>query len=82
MLTFTQKRDRQSCSGKVTIVELLWVTLLGVGAVIGVRVGYVWFGLLGSAIGLPLGLATGLLVLCGIACVLNIFLGKPHHTKS
>ena len=81
MLTFTQKRSRQSCAGKVTIIELLWVTLLIGGGAIGVRAGYVQFEFWGSVIGLPLGLAAGLLVSCGIAFLLNKFLPKPRATK-
>lgn len=81
MLTFTQKRGQQSYAGKVTIIELLWVTLWIGGVVIGVRVGYLHFGFWGAVIGLPLGFATGLLVSCGIAFLLNTFLPKPRATK-
>lgn len=81
MLTLTQKPSRRSCAGKVTIIELLWVTLLIGGGVFGVRVGYVWSGFWGAVVGLPLGLAMGLLVSCGIAFLLNTFLPKPRNTK-
>ena len=74
MLTFAQNWSRKRCGGKVAIVELLWVTLLIGGGAIGVRLGYVQFGFWGAVIGLPLGLATGLLVSCGIAFLLNTFL--------
>jgi hypothetical protein len=82
MLTFTQKRSRQNCAGKVTLIELLWVTLLIGGGAVGVRAGYVQFGFWGSVIGLPLGLAAGLLVSCVIAFFLNIYLRKRRDTKS
>ena len=81
MLTITQKQHRNSCAAKVTIVEVLWMVLLIGGGVIGGRVGYEQFGLLGSAIGLLLGLATGLSISCGIAFLLKALLSKRRNAK-
>jgi hypothetical protein len=82
MLTFTQKQSRPCCAGKVTIVELLWVSLLIAGGLAGAIVGCEQFGFWGLAIGLFLGLVMGLLVSCLIAFFLNIYLRKRRDTKS
>jgi phage shock protein PspC (stress-responsive transcriptional regulator) len=63
----SQRRD----SGKVTLIELLWVTLLIGGAVAGFMVGSAHFGIWGGLLGLPLGIGFGFLVSCVIAYFLN-----------
>ena len=59
--------------GKVTVVELMWVTLLIGGAVAGATVGHAHFGFWGGAIGLPVGIGAGLILCCVIAFLLNVF---------
>jgi phage shock protein PspC (stress-responsive transcriptional regulator) len=61
-------------SGKVTIVELLWVTLLIGGAAAGAMIGRAQFGVWGGAIGLPVGFGVGLLLCCVIAYLLNLIM--------
>jgi hypothetical protein len=65
-------------SGKITIIELMWVTLLQGGAVTGILIGFTHFGTLGGVIGLPVGIGGGLLLSCGIAFLLNTFLGPKR----
>lgn len=57
--------------GKVTIVELLWVTLLIGGGAAGTMAGHARFGFWGGVVGLPAGIGVGLMVCCTIACFLN-----------
>jgi hypothetical protein len=59
--------------GKVTVVELMWVTLLIGGGVAGATVGHAHFGFWGGAIGLPVGIGAGLILCCVIALFLNVF---------
>jgi hypothetical protein len=59
-------------SGKVTIIELLWVTLLIGGAAAGAMIGRGQFGLWGAVIGLLVGFGVGLLLCCVIAYFLNL----------
>ena len=65
---------------------LLWVILLFVGAVAGVKADYARFGIFGGLFGLPVGVAAGFLIFCGIALLLNRLLrpkktipNKPHN---
>lgn len=66
--------------GKVTIVELLWVTLLIGGAAAGVTIGHAQFGVWGGAIGLPVGLGVGLLLCSAIAYFLNLVMRSKSPT--
>jgi hypothetical protein len=73
--------------GKVTIVELLWVTLLIAGAAAGTMAAHARFGFWGGVLGLPAGIGAGLMLCWTIACVLNALLprkmpsqqGKDRH---
>jgi hypothetical protein len=68
--------------GKVTIIELLWVTLFIGGSAVGLQVGYVHFGIGGAVVGLLLGFGAGLLVSCGIAFLLNSFFPPTRRTTN
>jgi hypothetical protein len=62
----------QRCdSGKVTVIELLWLILWIGGATAGCRVGYTYFSIAGAVLGVVLGFGAGFLVSCGIAYLLN-----------
>lgn len=68
-------------SGKVTIIELLWVILLIGGASSGVQIGYSHFGICGAVVGLPLGIGIGLVICSVLACFLNILVSKNRKRK-
>lgn len=66
--------------GKVTTIELLWVTLLIGGAAAGAMNGHARFGIWGVAIGMTIGLG----VSCGIAYFLNLIIrsNSPAEPKT
>ena len=79
--------DGREERGKVTFVELLWVTLLIGGGAAGAMAGHSLFGFWGGVVGLPAGIGVGLVVCCTIACLLNALVrrklpseqGKDRH---
>jgi hypothetical protein len=74
-------KSQRRNSGKVTLIELLWVTLLIGGVFVGVIVGSACCGSWGGMLGLPLGIAGGLLVSWLIAHLLNrLFATKRPRT--
>ena len=65
-------KSRRQDHGEVTVIELLWVTLLMGGGVAGLVFGYHRLGLFGAMFGFVLGMVAGLLV----SCVLGFFINK------
>ena len=66
----------------MTIVELLWVTLLIGGGAAGAMAGHAWFGLWGGVGGLAAGIGVGLMVCCTIACFLNALVPRRAPDES
>ena len=70
-------KSLQRQSGKVTLVEMLWVTLLIAGSLIGFHLGYyAHLGIWGSILGLLSGIMIALLVSSVIAFFINKFIRK------
>ncbi len=67
--------------GKVTLIELLWVTLLAAGAEGGLIVGKVHFGICGALLGLIFGLGIGFAACFAIQFLLKAVF-PPNQQKS
>lgn len=64
------------------MVELFWCVLWVAGAVVGFQTGRRHFGMIGAAVGLILGFGGGLLISCGVACILNLAMRRRTRTTS
>ena len=81
-LLTTQFRSAPRDSGRATLIQLLWVTLPIGGATAGILIGYAHWFIVGGMLGLPLGVAAGLLLFCGIAYLLDTLMSRKLLTTN